>query len=192
MRRDAQTDSTIIARMAVTLQTVPAFLKDRHLDVVNRVMAFARIDLTHARGRVSIPRAVAATVVAVAACLVGDAVLVAIGTAIFPSISGYPHFHFSSYGKLTVIGVVFACVGWPIVSCVSSTPRWIYLRLAILASLVLYLPDLYLLARGDPPKAVAVLMVLHLAVILIAYNVMVHLAPATSDASDSPNNVSFR
>jgi hypothetical protein len=41
------------------------------------------------------------------------------------------HFQFSDYGKLTVIGVIIACAGWPVVTRVSSQPRWLFLRLAI-------------------------------------------------------------
>jgi hypothetical protein len=112
----------------------------------------------------------------VLASLVADAVLVAIGIALFPSTKGYVHFRFSDYGKLTVIGVVVACLAWPIVTRISSSPRWLYLRLAILVTLVLWLPDLYILAKGQPPKAVAVLMVMHLAIAVITYGCMTRLA----------------
>jgi hypothetical protein len=61
---------------------------------------------------------------------------------------------------------------------VSSAPRWLFFRLAILVTLVLWLPDLYILYRGEPPGAVAVLMLMHLAIALITYNLLVHMAPA--------------
>ncbi len=50
-------------------------------------------------------------------------------------------------------------------------------RLAILVTLVLWLPDLYILAKGQPAQAVAVLMCMHLAVALVTYNALVHIAP---------------
>jgi len=41
----------------------------------------------------------------------------------------------------------------------------------------LWLPDLYIPYRGAPPDAVAVLMLMHLAIALVTYNLLVHLAP---------------
>jgi hypothetical protein len=81
------------------------------------------------------------------------------------------------YAKLTIIGVVIACLAWPVATPLSSAPRWLFLRLAILVTAVLLLPDAWLLARGSPPKAVAVLVVMHLAIAVITYNCLVHLAP---------------
>jgi hypothetical protein len=43
---------------------------------------------------------------------------------------------------------------------------------------VLWLPDLYILASGQPPGAVAVLIVMHLAIALVTYNCLVRIAPA--------------
>jgi len=42
---------------------------------------------------------------------------------------------------------------------------------------VLLLPDVYLLKQGQPAKAVAVLMCMHLAIALVTYNALVRLAP---------------
>jgi len=112
-----------------------------------------------------------------------DAVLVKIGTTVFPSTHGYVHFRVSDYGKLTVIGVLIACAAWPIVSRITSTPRWLFVRMAVAVTLVLWLPDVWLLLRGQPPEAVAVLMAMHLAIALVTYNALVHLAPARSAAS---------
>jgi uncharacterized protein with PQ loop repeat len=64
------------------------------------------------------------------------------------------------------------------VTRISSAPRWIFLRMAILVTAVLWLPDVYILAKGQPAKAVAVLMVMHLAIALVTYNALLHLAPA--------------
>jgi hypothetical protein len=118
-----------------------------------------------------------ATIAALAGSLAADAILVAIGTRIFPSTAGYVHFRFSDYGKLTVIGVIIGCAAWPIVTRISSHPRWVFVRMAIVVTLALWLPDLYILAKGQPAKAVAVLMVMHLAIGLVTYNALVHIAP---------------
>jgi hypothetical protein len=49
--------------------------------------------------------------------------------------------------------------------------------LALVVTLVLLLPDLYILRQGQPAAAVAVLMVMHLGIALVTYNALVHLAP---------------
>lgn len=94
-------------------------------------------------------------VAVLAGSLIADALLVVIGQAVFPSTRGYVHFQFPDYAKLTVIGVVIACVPWPVVTRVSSDPRWLFFRLAILVTVVLLLPDVYILYRGQPADAVA-------------------------------------
>jgi hypothetical protein len=119
---------------------------------------------------------VAASVISVAGSLAADAVLVPIGTAVFPATRGYVHFRFSDYAKLPVIGVVIACLAWPVVTRISSVPRWLFLRMAVLVTLVLWLPDLYILAKGEPLRAVAVLMVMHLAIAAVTYNCLVRIA----------------
>ena len=118
-----------------------------------------------------------ATHASVAGSLIADAILVAIGEAVFPGTKGYVHFRFSDYAKLTVIGVVIACAAWPVVTRVTSAPRWLFSRLAVLVTLFLWLPDLYILYRGQPGDAVAVLMVMHLAIALVTYNLLVRAAP---------------
>jgi hypothetical protein len=122
---------------------------------------------------------VLATLASIVGCLVADSILVMIGEAIFPGTKGYVHFQFSDYGKLTVIGVIIACAAWPIVTRVTSAPRWLFFRLAVFVTLFLWLPDLYILYRGQPGDAVAVLMVMHLAIALVTYNLLVRAAPVT-------------
>ena len=117
-----------------------------------------------------------------------DAIVVVLGKLAFPSTQDYSHFQFRDYSKLTVIGVVVACVAWPIVTRISSAPRWLFFRLAILVTLVLLVPDLYILHQGQPAKAVIVLMVMHLAVALVTYNALVHLAPVRSMGHASDTN----
>ena len=66
-----------------------------------------------------------------------------------------------------MIGVLIACAAWPVVTRISSEPRWLFFRLAIVVTLVLWLPDLYILHQGQPGEAVGVLMVMHLAIALV-------------------------
>jgi uncharacterized protein DUF6069 len=122
-------------------------------------------------------RVVLATVVSIVGSLLADAVLVDIAQVIFPSTKGYAHFQFADYAKLTVIGVIIACVAWPITTRITSQPRWMFLRMAVGVTIVLWLPDAYILIKGQPTKAVAVLFVMHLAIALVTYNTLVHLAP---------------
>jgi hypothetical protein len=146
--------------------------------LVERSMAALRLDFTPSRTQPGTARLVLATLLSIAGSLVADAALVAIGTRISPSTKGYVHFQLHDYGKLTIIGVVIACAAWPVVCRVSSAPRWLFFRLAIVVTVVLLLPDLYILHQGQPARAVCVLMLMHLAIGLITYNVLVHVAPA--------------
>ncbi len=148
----------------------PDTILDRSLDLV-------KVDFAPTYRPPSNARVVLATVVSLVGSLAADAALVAIGQAAFPSTKGYVHFRFSDYSKLTIIGVVVACVAWPIVTRISSAPRWLFFRLAIVVTLVLFLPDLYILKQGQPATAVTVLMCMHLAIALVTYNSLVHLAP---------------
>ena len=85
-----------------------------------------------------------------------------------------------------MIGVIIACVAWPIVTRISSAPRWLFFRRAILVTLVLLLPDLYILHMGEPARGIAVLMTMHVAIALVTYNLLVRLAPARPAAGASP------
>lgn len=145
--------------------------------ILGRALHLVKVDFAPTHRQPSSSRVVLATVVSLVGSLAADAALVALGEAAFPSTKGYVHFRFSDYSKLTIIGVVIACVAWPIVTRISSAPRWLFFRLAIVVTLVLFLPDLYILSQGQPAKAVAVLMCMHLAIALVTYNALVHLAP---------------
>ena len=146
-------------------------------DTSARVLAWARIDFSPPHRQPEWWRVAVATVLSLALSLAADAALVAIGTRVFPSTKGYVHFQFHDYAKLTVIGVLIACAAWPVVTRLSSAPRWLFFRLAIAVTIVLLLPDLYIWHQGQPAKAVLVLMTMHLAIALVTYNVLVHLAP---------------
>jgi len=145
--------------------------------MLTRALSLVHIDFAPQHDQPGWGRVLLASIAAIAGSLLADALLVVIGQAVFPSTRGYGHFQFSDYGKLTVIGVLIACIGWPVVTRVSSQPRWVFLRSAILITLVLWLPDLYILHGGAPGKAVAVLMVMHLAIAVVTYNCLVRLAP---------------
>jgi hypothetical protein len=149
-------------------------------DVMQRVLTWARIDFSPRERPPEWWRVVLATVLSVALSLAADAALVAIGTRAFPATKGYVHFQFHDYAKLTVIGVLIACAAWPVVARASSAPRWLFFRLAIVVTLVLWLPDLSIWHQGQSAQAVLVLMAMHLAIALVTYNVLVHLAPTRS------------
>src|ERR1700760_4914625 len=138
--------------------------------MLKQLEARARIDLRPAHRQPRASRIVAAPIAAVAGALAADALLVVIGQAVFPSTRGYAHFQFADYAKLTVIGVVIACAAWPAVPRVSAAPRWLFFRLAVLVTVVLWLPDLYILYRGQAAEAVAVPAVMHPAIAVVAYN----------------------
>ena len=62
---------------------------------------------------------------------------------------------------------------------------WLFFRLAILVTLALWLPDAYIWYLGQPASAVAVLVVMHLAIALFTYNLLVRLAPVRLAAHGS-------
>lgn len=152
--------------------------RQRSRSTIESALAQFKIDFEPQYDQPRTARLVLATVLSVVGSLVADAILVAIGTAIFPSTKDYSHFQFSDYSKLTIIGVVIACAAWPVVTRVSSAPRWVFVRMAIAVTAVLLLPDLYLLANGEPAKAVVVLMAMHLVIGLVTYSALVRIAPA--------------
>jgi Family of unknown function (DUF6069) len=161
-------------------------------DVMTRVLAWARIDFSPPHRPPEWWRVLLATVLAIALSLAADALLVAIGTRAFPSTKGYVHFQFHDYAKLTVVGVLIACAAWPVAARVSSAPRWLFFRLAIVVTLVLWLPDLYIWHQGQPAQAVLVLMAMHLAIALVTYNALVHLAPIRSSRREGSADSALR
>jgi hypothetical protein len=145
--------------------------------MLNQAAALVHIDFAPQHRQPSWLGVLVASVIAIAGSLAVDALCVVIGQAVFPSTKGYVHFQFPDYGKLTVIGVIIACIGWPVVTRVSSRPRWLFGVSAIVVTLVLWLPDLYILHGGAPAQAVAVLMVMHVAIAVVTYNCLVRIAP---------------
>ena len=151
--------------------------------VMDRAMELARVDLSpRHRG----PRAgavAAATVASLVLCLLADWLLARAGVAVFPATKGYAHFQFGDYAKLTIIGVLIACAAWPVVARVTSDPRWVFFRLAILVTIVLLLPDVYIWMQGQSGQAVMFLVLMHLAIGVITYNLLVRVAPVREPAS---------
>ncbi len=96
---------------------------------------------------------------------------------IFPGTKGYTHFRFPDYAKLTTIGVIIAGMSWPIVTRLTYAPKWLFLRLAVLVTLVLLLPDIYIIHAGQSLQAVAILIIMHFAIALVTYNLLVRVAP---------------
>jgi hypothetical protein len=148
--------------------------------MMDRSLDLAKIDFSPAHRPPARSRVALATVVSLGGSLLADALLVMICTAVYPSTKGYVHFQFQDYAKLTIIGVIVACLAWPIVTRISSAPRWLFFRLAVVVTLVLLLPDLYILGTGQPAKAVGALVGMHLAIALVTYNALVRLAPVRS------------
>ena len=151
-------------------------LRPRQDSILSSALAAVRVDFAPKHKQPSPARILLATVVSIVGSLAADAILVAIGTKVFPSTHGYEHFRFSDYAKLTTIGVIIACAAWPVVTRITSAPRWVFLRMAVLVTAVLLLPDVYILAKGQPAKAVLVLMIMHLAIGVVTYNALVRLA----------------
>jgi hypothetical protein len=143
---------------------------------IQRLLALVKIDFAPKHRQPAWGMVAVATVVSLVGSLLADWLLVKIGTAIFTSTKGYVHFQFHDYARLTIVGVIIACAAWPVTTRITSAPRWVFFRMAVLVTLVLWLPDLYIWMKGEPAKAVAILMVMHLAIAVVTYNALVHLA----------------
>ena len=149
---------------------------------IQRALEPFKIDVAPAHRPPSARRVVLSTLLSIGGSLLITALLVSVGSALSSSITGYAYFQFSGFAKLTVIGVVTACAAWAVVARVSRSPRRLFLRLAIIGTLVVCAPDLWLLARGNRGDSVAVVLTMHLAVALFTYNVLVHVSPVRPGA----------
>jgi hypothetical protein len=143
---------------------------------IDRALRLFHVDFAPAHRQPSAVSVIVATVASIVGSLLADALLVVIAQRVFPATKGYVHFQFSDYAKLTVIGVIIACAAWPIVTRISSRPRWLFVRMAVLVTLVLWLPDVYILVKGQPVRAVSFLFLMHLAIAVVTYNCLVHIA----------------
>jgi Family of unknown function (DUF6069) len=144
------------------------------------------LDLPRGTNQPSAWRWLVATVVAVGASLAACFALARLGVALFPSTAGYGHFAFSDYSKLTIIGVLAACVAWPIITLVTTHARRLFLWLAVLVTVASLAPDAWILHLGQPPEGVAVLVAMHFALALITYPALVFIAPQRQALSREP------
>jgi len=166
------------------------------ISIIDRTLDYAKVDFSPSHHHPLRSRIILASVVALAGSLLADAALVAIGTQAFPATKGYVHFTFFEYSRLTVVGVIIACLAWPVITRISSAPQWLLFRLALSVTVVLLLPDVYLLMRGQSAQAVGVLICMHLAIALVTFQALVRLAPvrerhdATTSREDIPTRTS--
>ncbi|MBO0820704.1 MAG: hypothetical protein J2P26_07625 [Nocardiopsaceae bacterium] len=145
--------------------------------MLKKAASLVYLDFAPEHRQPSAARVLLATAVAIAGSLVADALIVVIAEAIFPGTKGYQHFQFGDYAKLTIIGVIIACAAWPVTTRITSRPRWLFAWMAVAVTVVLWLPDVYILTQGQPGNAVGALFVMHLAIALVTYNALVRLAP---------------
>jgi hypothetical protein len=127
-------------------------------------------------------RWVIATSASVVVSVVLNALAVHVATTEFPSTRHFVHFEADDYGTLTVVGVLVAGGAWGVVVRLSSAARWLFFRIVVVATLVLWIPDAVLFALGETAKGVATLMVMHLLVAVVTYNLLVRLARARSSS----------
>jgi len=146
------------------------------LSLTERTLAWWRVDMRPSKEPPSGERLFVVTLLAVMCSVGANALIVTLTKHFDPALRDYAHFRLDDYGTLTVAGVLAAGVAWFIVLRVSSTPRWLLLRLAMLVTAVLWLPDAYLFAKREPTAAVVVLMIMHGAVALVTYNLLVRFA----------------
>jgi hypothetical protein len=144
---------------------------------LGRVMRWLQFEPRPAHRQPSIARLALATIVAIALSLFADWLIAKLAVGLRPKLAHYPHFRLVDYARLTVVGIIGAAVSWPIVTRWCAAPRWVYLRLAVLVTGVLLLPDVYIYMRRSNGEAVFALVCMHLAVAVISYNAIVRIAP---------------
>lgn len=149
---------------------------DRNPERLVRFRRVAHIDFAFPGRPPAMPWVVVAAVLSIAASLAFDELCVHVATSMFPALRGFSHFHVADFAPLTVVGVLLACGGWLLAVTVSSTPRWLFLRCAVVVTVVLGLADVVLLLVGKPVRGVETLMVMHLGIAVLTYNLLVHVA----------------
>jgi hypothetical protein len=136
-----------------------------------------RLDLPRGSAQPSWWRWVLGTFVAIGASLLLCLALAKLASAADPGLAAYGHFQFSDYSRLTIVGVLGACVGWPLMTWFSSSARRVYLYAAIVVVLVSLAPDAWILHLGQPAVGVATLAAMHIGLGLVTYPAMVFIAP---------------
>ncbi|KAA9105502.1 DUF6069 family protein [Microbacterium rhizomatis] len=141
------------------------------------------LDFPMGRRQPAVGRTIVATVVALVGSIAACAVLAWLGPIVFPRTAGYEHYGFADYAKLTTIGVLIACAAWPLVTMVTTRAARLYFWLAVIVTVGSFVPDLWLLVRGDDAEAVLVLAVMHVALAVVTYPAMVLIAPQRSGST---------
>jgi hypothetical protein len=124
------------------------------------------------------------TALAAGASVAANFALVRLATAFDPAIQHYSHFRFSDYGTLTVVGVICAGVAWYLATRSLAAPRHTFFRVAVVSMVVLWMPDVWLFIKHEPTRAVVYLIVMHLTIALITYNLLVFVAPVRRHATN--------
>ena len=117
------------------------------------------------------------TVLSALASIVVNAGLVWLAKASDPSLQRYSHFRLWDYGTLTAVGVVAAGAAWYVATRSLPSPRHTFFRVAVVVTLALWVPDVWLLIKHEPTRAVVFLVIMHAAVALITYNFLIYGAP---------------
>lgn len=169
---------------SATAQATQASGGGRLDEAIDRLFRRYHVDFPVSPRPPGAARVVLATTVAVVASLLADRGLVAAGVALFPSTRWFSHFRPANYASLTVLGVAAAGAAWALVARISSRPRGLLGRLAVVVTLVLWLPDLVILFAGENPLGVLTLATMHLAIALLTYPALVLLAPAPNLSSE--------
>jgi Family of unknown function (DUF6069) len=128
-------------------------------------------------------RLAVASVTAVIVSLAADIGLAAAGHAAFTVPAAFTKFSFGSYAPLTVLGIAGATAAWWAVARLSSRPKWLLTRLAVLVTALSLIADVLLLGTaGNPTGPVTFLMLMHLAIGVITYTALVKISPARTGA----------
>ncbi|MGT2425413.1 DUF6069 family protein [Amnibacterium kyonggiense] len=150
--------------------------------VIRRAAAAVRADLPGLPAVPGVGRFAVAVVAAVIGSLLACAVVAAATVALVPSLAGYGHLRVGDWAELTVIGVVVAAFGWPLAAAIWSSARAPFLVLTIAVTVLSFAPDLWILRQGQPPLGVLALAVMHVAVAVVTYPVLVLVAPQRRSA----------
>lgn len=160
--------------------------REFRLNYLTKVMTKARVDRPANGPQPTADQFLLAAVLSVIGSLVICAIIVRVTTVWTSSLKSFGSFHFDDYGTLTVVGVLAASASWPIVTRISLFPKRLFLRLAVVVTAVLWVPDIYILTRHEPPRAIIALMVMHLAIAAVTYNCLVRIA-APRERVDTAN-----
>ncbi|WP_434612114.1 hypothetical protein [Arthrobacter sp. A5] len=155
-----------------------------HPSLAQNVAAYFSLDFPWGRRQPAAGRFLVAAIVSIIGSLAAFAAIVAIGTTIFPATSGYDHFRFLYYAKLTVPGVAAVALAWPVVTLFSSRARRLFAWLTVLVMLGGMAPVAWILYRGTPAEAVLVLVAMHLALAAVAFPALLYIAPQRNPGHD--------